>query len=88
MGHYKFDLDFPEGEFAERLVRDLLLDIRRTFSDRDDLTEADILDRVLSVQLLLLDDVGVDPPQPVARGNLLDIVWPPTRLAAAGYRNY
>ena len=23
MGHYKFDLDFPEGEFAERLVRDL-----------------------------------------------------------------
>lgn len=24
MGHYKFDLDFPEGEFAERLVRDLL----------------------------------------------------------------
>lgn len=43
-------------------ARDLMLDIRRTFSDRDDLTEADILDRVLSVSLLVLDDVGVDPP--------------------------
>jgi DNA replication protein DnaC len=42
-------------------ARDLMLDIRRTFSDRGDLTEADILDRVLSVQLLILDDVGVDP---------------------------
>ena len=42
-------------------ARDLMLDIRRTFSDRADLTEADILDRVLSVQLLVLDDVGVDP---------------------------
>ncbi len=38
-----------------------MLDIRRTFSDRGDMTEADILDRVLSVQLLVLDDVGVDP---------------------------
>lgn len=42
-------------------ARDLMLDIRRTFSDRGDMTEADILDRVLSVQLLVLDDVGVDP---------------------------
>jgi len=42
-------------------ARDLMLDIRRTFSDRSDMTEADILDRVLSVQLLVLDDVGVDP---------------------------
>ena len=24
MAHYNYDLDFPEGEFAERLVRDLL----------------------------------------------------------------
>lgn len=24
MGYYKFDLDLPEGEFAERLVRELL----------------------------------------------------------------
>lgn len=43
-------------------ARDLMLDIRRTFSDRGDMTEADILDRVLSVRLLVLDDVGVDPP--------------------------
>ncbi len=43
-------------------ARDLMLDIRRTFSDWGELTEADILDRVLSVQLLVLDDVGLDPP--------------------------
>ncbi|HUV55785.1 MAG TPA: ATP-binding protein [Dehalococcoidales bacterium] len=42
-------------------ARDLMLEIRRTFSDRGSITEADILDRVLSVQLLVLDDVGVDP---------------------------
>jgi len=42
-------------------ARDLMLDIRRTFSDGGDLTEADILNRVLSAQLLVLDDVGVDP---------------------------
>lgn len=42
-------------------ARDLMLEIRRTFSDRGELTEADILDRVLSVPLLVLDDVGVDP---------------------------
>jgi DNA replication protein DnaC len=43
-------------------ARDLMLEIRRTFSDRGEMTEADILDKVLSVQLLVLDDVGVDPP--------------------------
>ena len=43
-----------------KTARDLMLEIRRTFSDRD-LAEADVLDMVLSVQLLLLDDVGVDP---------------------------
>lgn len=43
-------------------ARTLMLEIRRTFSDRGDVTETDILDRVLSMQLLLLDDVGVDPP--------------------------
>jgi DNA replication protein DnaC len=43
-------------------ARDLMLDIRRTFSDRGELSEADVLDRVLSVRLLVLDDVGVDPP--------------------------
>ena len=43
-------------------ARDLMLEIRRTFSDRGDITEADILDKVLSVKLLVLDDVGVDPP--------------------------
>ena len=42
-------------------ARDLMLDIRRTFSERGE-TEANILDKVLSVQLLILDDVGVDPP--------------------------
>ncbi len=43
-------------------ARDLMLEIRRTFSDKGEITEADILDKVLSVQLLLLDDVGVDSP--------------------------
>ena len=45
-------------------ARDLLLDIRRTFSERGSDTEADILERVLSVELLVLDDVGVDNPSP------------------------
>lgn len=45
-------------------ARDLLLDIRRTFSDRGTETEADILEQVLSVELLILDDVGVDKPSP------------------------
>lgn len=45
-------------------ARDLLLDIRRTFSDRGTETEADILQQVLSVELLILDDVGVDNPSP------------------------
>ena len=43
-------------------ARGLMLDIRRTFSDKGEMTEADILDSALSVQLLVLDDVGVDPP--------------------------
>jgi len=42
-------------------ARDLMLEIRRTFSDKGEMTEADILDKVLSVQLLVLDDVGLDP---------------------------
>jgi len=42
-------------------ARDMMLELRRSFVDGADLTEADILDRVLSVQLLVLDDVGVDP---------------------------
>lgn len=45
-------------------ARDLLLEIRRTFSERDTGTEFDILDSVLSVELLVLDDVGVDTPSP------------------------
>jgi DNA replication protein DnaC len=43
-------------------ARDLLLDIRRTYSDRGDLDEAGLLDRVLSFDLLVLDDVGIDQP--------------------------
>jgi DNA replication protein DnaC len=45
-------------------ARDLLLEIRRTFAVRANLTEADIIDRVLSVDLLVLDDVGVGVPSP------------------------
>jgi len=45
-------------------ARDLLLEIRRTFSEAGTGTEADILDQVLSAQLLVLDDVGVDNPSP------------------------
>jgi DNA replication protein DnaC len=42
-------------------ARDLLLNIRRTFSDPDN-SEADILDQVLPVDLMVLDDVGLDKP--------------------------
>lgn len=42
-------------------ARDIMLQIRRTFSDRDE-TEAEILDKISYVDLLVLDDVGVDPP--------------------------
>ncbi|GAJ13916.1 unnamed protein product, partial [marine sediment metagenome] len=42
-------------------ARDVMLDIRKTFSDRYE-TEAKILDKVSYVDLLLLDDVGVDRP--------------------------
>lgn len=45
-------------------ARDLLLGIRRTFSEKGTETEADILNQTLSVELLLLDDVGVDNPSP------------------------
>jgi len=45
-------------------ARELLLEIRRTFSEGGTETEADILNRVLSVELLVLDDVGVDNPSP------------------------
>lgn len=45
-------------------ARDLLLDIRHTYSDRGDLDEADLLNRVLFFDLLVLDDVGVDQPSP------------------------
>jgi len=45
-------------------ARDLLLEIRRTFSEEGTETEAGILDQVLSVELLVLDDVGVDNPSP------------------------
>lgn len=45
-------------------ARDLLLEIRRTFSERGLETEADILAQVLSAELLVLDDVGVDNPSP------------------------
>ena len=41
-------------------ARDLMLDIRRTFSDRES-SEAELLDRVSYVDLLVLDDVGHDP---------------------------
>jgi len=45
-------------------ARDLLLEIRHTFSEKGTDTEADILNEVLSIELLLLDDVGVDTPSP------------------------
>lgn len=41
-------------------ARDMMLEIRRTFSDRD-MTEAAVLDKISSVDLLVLDDVGQDP---------------------------
>ncbi|MBA7469603.1 hypothetical protein ES703_112714 [subsurface metagenome] len=44
-------------------ARDLMLEIRRTFSDRwGGEGEAEILDKVSYVDLLVLDDVGHDPP--------------------------
>jgi len=42
-------------------ARDIMLGIRKTFSDHYE-TEAEILDKVSYVDLLLLDDVGVDRP--------------------------
>lgn len=43
-------------------ARDIMLEIRKTFSDRYNETEAGILDKVSYVDLLVLDDVGVDSP--------------------------
>lgn len=40
-------------------ARDLMLELKATFSDREN-TEAGILKRMLSATLLILDDVGVD----------------------------
>jgi len=42
-------------------ARDIMLEIRKTFSDRYE-TEAEILDKISYVGLLVLDDVGVDRP--------------------------
>lgn len=42
-------------------ARDIMLEIRKTFSDRCE-TEAEILDKISYVDLLVLDDVGVDRP--------------------------
>lgn len=41
-------------------ARDVMLELRRTFSDRE-LSEASVLDRISYVKLLVLDDVGRDP---------------------------
>ena len=42
-------------------ARDIMLEIRKTFSDRYE-TEAEVLDKISYVDLLILDDVAVDPP--------------------------
>lgn len=42
-------------------ARDIMLEIRKTFSDRYE-TESEILDKRSFVDLLILDDVGVDRP--------------------------
>lgn len=44
-----------------RKARDIMLELRDTFTDRYQ-TEAGVLDKVSYVDLLFLDDVGVDPP--------------------------
>jgi DNA replication protein DnaC len=41
-------------------ARDVMLELRRTFSDRE-LSEASVLDRISYASLLVLDDVGRDP---------------------------
>lgn len=45
-------------------ARDLLLDIRHTFAEGAGGSEAYVLNQVLSIELLVLDDVGVDKPSP------------------------
>jgi len=42
-------------------ARDIMLELRRTFSDRYE-TEAGVLDKLTYVDLLFMDDVGVDTP--------------------------
>lgn len=44
-----------------RKARDVMLELRNTFSDRQE-TEAAVLNRVSYANLLFLDDVGKDPP--------------------------
>ena len=48
-------------------ARDIMLEIRKTFSDRYE-TEAEVLDRISYVNLLFLDDVGVDPSSEWIKG--------------------
>ena len=43
-----------------RKARDIMLQLRNTFTDRHQ-SEADVLDKVSYADLLFLDDVGVDP---------------------------
>ena len=43
-------------------ARDLMLDIRKTYSDQGTESEAGIYNKVLGYDLLILDDVGVDRP--------------------------
>ena len=58
INHILHELRYPVM-FAK--ARDVMLDIRKTFSDRYE-TEAEILDKVSYIDLLLLDDVGMDRP--------------------------
>jgi DNA replication protein DnaC len=41
-------------------ARDLMLELRHSFADGANMSEADILNKLLSAPLLVLDDVGVD----------------------------
>ena len=71
-------------------ARDLLLEIRRTYSERGTETEVDILDYVLSVELLILDDVGVDNPSPWLEStywNIFDrrLEWQLPTIVTANY---
>jgi len=61
-GNYVLHRLLREVRFMK--ARDLLLQIRSTFSEKGGGTEADILDQVLSAELLILDDIGIDSPSP------------------------